>query len=164
MKKLLSLLAILTIVFFATSALAVTGTLGTQTMERGTTPSGKRFVTITVPWTSTAGGAFVATTDEITRADTSTYTVYIQNLRLKRMTTVPGATAPTDNYDITITTDDGEDILGGEGANRDTSTSETVTPAVGNAYQYPSFRTKLTINISNAGNAKTGTVILYFVE
>ena len=41
--------------------------------------------------------------------------------------TNPGATAPTDNYDITLPDSDGIDVLQGLGANRDTANSEYAT-------------------------------------
>lgn len=43
---------------------------------------------------------------------------------LQRLVTNPGATAPTDNWDVTITDEDAFDVLGGAGANRDTTTTE----------------------------------------
>lgn len=47
-----------------------------------------------------------------------------------QLVTNPGSPAPTDNYDITaIATNTGLDLLGGNGANRDTSTTETAAPA-----------------------------------
>jgi len=46
------------------------------------------------------------------------------------METNPGSTAPTDDYDIVINTAGGVDILGGAGANRDTSTTETAYPTI----------------------------------
>lgn len=46
------------------------------------------------------------------------------------LTTDPDAgTAPTDNYDITITDSDGIDVLLGAGANRDTANVEQVASA-----------------------------------
>ena len=44
--------------------------------------------------------------------------------QLLSLKTNPGATAPTDNYDITIEDGDAIDVLQGVGANRDTSNSE----------------------------------------
>lgn len=72
------------------------------------------------------------------------------------LVTDPGATAPTDNYDITVTDADSFDVLQGVGANRDTSTTETVNPPSVS----PAFG-KLTINITNAGDTKDGVATLY---
>lgn len=44
--------------------------------------------------------------------------------RLIQIVTDPGSTAPTDNYDITLVTAAGLDVLQGVGANRDTANTE----------------------------------------
>lgn len=74
-------------------------------------------------------------------------------------TTIPdgGGAAPTDNYDVTVTDADGHDILLGAGLNRDTATTEHVTGASLAA----AAASVLTVNVSNAGNANAGNVILY---
>jgi hypothetical protein len=97
-------------------------------------------------WTSTAGGAASDTTDE----------VYSGKVLL--LVTVPdGTDAPTDNYDITVTDEDSVDVLCGAGANRDTADTEYVQESslgvMGNS--------KLTLNVSAAGNAKKGEVYLF---
>lgn len=72
-------------------------------------------------------------------------------------TTIPsGAAAPTDNYDITITDAQGHDILLGAGANRDTANTEHVSTGMAGAAE-----SLLTINVTNAGDAKQGTAILW---
>jgi hypothetical protein len=95
-------------------------------------------------WTSDASG----NADLIT-----TKPYYGQVLAL---VTDPSATAPTDDYDITITDVEGYDVMQGAGANRDTANTETAVPAATSV----AFGT-LTLNVSNAGNAKSGVAILY---
>lgn len=75
------------------------------------------------------------------------------------LTTIPGAgaAAPDDNYDVAITDVDGHDVLLGAGANRDTLNTEHVTSATLACVA----GSKLTVAITNAGNANTGTVILW---
>ena len=69
---------------------------------------------------------------------------------------VPSATvAPTALYDVTITDDFGLDILGAAGANRSATASERVTPT---AIQYHG---NLSLNVSNAGDSKAGSIYLY---
>jgi hypothetical protein len=79
--------------------------------------------------------------------------------RLIGLATVPGtvATQPTDNYDITIADTDGVDLALGAGANRDNVNTEFVAEAsmAGVAHS------KLTIAVTNAGNAKAGTIYIY---
>lgn len=73
------------------------------------------------------------------------------------LVTDPGAAAPTDNYDVTVTDEGGEDVLAGAGADRDTANTEYVAEASLGAVA----GSALTLNITNAGNAKDGEVILY---
>lgn len=97
-------------------------------------------------WTSTAGGA---------ASDT---TVNAYSGKILGLATVPdGVAAPTDNYDVTVTDEDGMDVLMGGGADRDTADTEYVLSTSLGAVA----NDKLTLNISNAGNAKKGVVYLY---
>lgn len=76
-----------------------------------------------------------------------------------RLVTVPsgGGTAPTDDYDITVTDQDSTDVLMGAGANRDTANTEQVLASSLGCVA----NDKLTINVSNAGDGKKGTAYLY---
>ena len=69
--------------------------------------------------------------------------------------TDPGSTAPTDNYDITITDADGYDVMQGAGANRDTANTEQTVPTAKSVAFGP-----LTLNIATAGDQKTGVTVL----
>ena len=88
--------------------------------------------------------------------DQSVSQTFLWDGALVRMATNPGATAPTDNYDITLVDADGIDLLAGEGANRDTSTSEQVFPT-----NTPFHNGTVTFTIATAGAEKTGTCTLY---
>lgn len=96
-------------------------------------------------WLSTAGGA----------ADLITTKHYFGEV-IAVVTDPDGTDAPTDDYDITITDAEGYDVLQGAGANRDTANTETAVPAAKSV----AFGT-LTLNVTNAGNAKAGVVVLY---
>lgn len=76
-----------------------------------------------------------------------------------RLITNPGTAAPTDNYDIVVNDDDGYDVLIGGGANRDTSNTEQVVPS--SSVLGAMTNSKLTLGVSNAGDTKSGVVILY---
>jgi hypothetical protein len=97
-------------------------------------------------WISTAGGAAsLATTRPFSGV-------------IERLVTIPDAVdAPTTLYDITVTDEDGADILMGAGANR----SATVTEQVLASSLGCVANDLLTLNISAAGNAKKGVVVLY---
>lgn len=85
-------------------------------------------------------------------------TTHAYNGVIERLVTVPdGADAPTDNYDITITDEDDTDVLMGAGADRDTANTEQVLASSLGCVA----NDKLTLNVTNAGDAKKGTVYLY---
>lgn len=97
-------------------------------------------------WTSATGGTVVLETAK---------SYYGEVLALF---TDPGATAPTDNYDITIPDTEGYDVMQGAGANRDTANNETAVPTAKSV----AFG-KLTLTIANAGDEKTGVAVLYIL-
>ena len=100
-------------------------------------------------WTSDGSG----NADQIT-----TESYYGEVLAL---VTIPsgGGTAPTDNYDITITDSEGYDVMQAAGANRDTANTETAVPGSTSV-----AHGQLTLNVSNAGASKQGSAILYIKE
>lgn len=99
-------------------------------------------------WLSTAGGA----------ADLVTTVAY--DGLLERAVFIPdgGATQPDPNYDVTITDPDGVDVLAGLGANLDNAATVVKTHADGLTAVSGQL---LTLNVSGAGAANGGTVILY---
>lgn len=98
-------------------------------------------------WVSSAGGA----------ADATTVNSFCGKVEL--LATIPdgGGTQPTDLYDLTVTDVDGIDVLAGAGANRSNASTQTVVSSSLGAVCYST----LTLAITNAGNAKGGTVVLY---
>jgi hypothetical protein len=85
-------------------------------------------------------------------------TTYAYNGEVIRLVTDPGSVTPTDNYTVTVTDEDGNDILMGAAvANRDEANTEQVLASSLGCVA----NDKLTLNVSGAGNAKTGSVILY---
>lgn len=93
---------------------------------------------------------------------------------LIKVVTDPGTAAPTDNWDVIITDEEGVDVCAACMNSaaliaRDTSNTEQTylylqessgTPIGISAF--PVVCDKLTISIANAGNSKTGQVILYY--
>lgn len=122
---------------------------GTVTVSENLTGSVKK---ITWAWTSDASGNADKITDSVLDGE------------VLQLETVPsgGGTQPTDLYDITITDENSVDVLSGAGANRSNASNQSVWPvtAVG-AYAPSGVRGKLTLNVSNAGNTKSGTAILF---
>jgi len=105
---------------------------------------------LTIDWTSNADGDVAVAVSAANMAE-------IQGKFLNQIITNPGATAPADDYDLTLVDAHALDILGGAGANRDTANSELAIPA-----EYLLVDTALTFTIANAGNAKDGVVVFYF--
>ncbi len=102
---------------------------------------------IIFPWVSAAdGSATVATTG-------------VYDGKLIGLSTIPsgGGTAPTDNYDLTLTDSGSHDVLLGAGANRDTANTEHVAEASLGAVA----GSVLTLNVTNAGDSKQGTAVAY---
>lgn len=111
------------------------------------TPIGSPVSIIIWTFTSSAGGAASEQTKKVSG-------------KVKRMVTNPDNTdTPSANWDLTITDEDGVDILEGEGANRDPAGAGTSEEFV-----FPLsalVASKLTFTVANAGNAKKGVVKLY---
>ena len=117
--------------------------------------------TLRMEWTSNASGVVTATTSEA-RAGIVSGTVM-------RVTFKPGAATPSNGYDVTITDENGIDILVGQGANLSNAAASTVCPGVEftdgtttSLMQVAVFGV-LTLNVANAGNAKQGIVELVIV-
>lgn len=127
---------------------------GTVTPNRELLGGGSKVISkITLDWTSDASG----------NAD---LTVNLFGFLLKAVTD-PGAAAPTDNYDITLV-QNGVDMAGGILADRDTANNEIVYGLVKNGTDIAPLPPFLcgdhTFTVANAGNAKSGQVILYLAE
>lgn len=75
-----------------------------------------------------------------------------------QVVTDPGATAPSDNWDLTIIDPDSIDLLKGNGADRDTADTEYI---VGSTTNMLPAAGKLTFNVTNAGNQKQGAVYVW---
>lgn len=79
--------------------------------------------------------------------------------------TIPGlkgdktTTCPTALYDITLDDEYGYDVAGGVLANRSASVAETKVPS-----QPIPIDSEITVSISNAGNEKTGRIIILLKE
>lgn len=103
-------------------------------------------------WTSEDGGANGG------KATKTTENVYTGEII--RCVTIPGTdgSKPSDNYTVVINDEDGTDVLmGAATANRDEANTEQILASSLGCVA----NDKLSLNVSNAGNAKTGKVIIY---
>lgn len=77
--------------------------------------------------------------------------------------TDPGATVPTNDYDITLADSQGCDILGSEGDNRSSTTTQQAMLKIGNHYGPRYVEGPLTLGISgNSVNSALINVYIYF--
>jgi len=140
-------LAIALIVFYAGIMANAAGSSVTVTYTR----IGDVYTLVTYTWTADDSNGSVPATASKSLAG------YIV-----KVVTDPGATAPTDDYDITLTDSDGVDVMGGALADRDTANTEQAVPKIGAAYGGSFFTGALTLNISNNSvNSATGEVKVY---
>jgi hypothetical protein len=102
---------------------------------------------VTFDWESSSSGAADGTTTNYFTGE------------VIRMITDPGTAAPTADYDIVVNDADGYDILHGAGADRHTSNTEQVLSGTG--VLGSCVATRLTLAVTNAGDTKAGTLILY---
>jgi hypothetical protein len=85
--------------------------------------------------------------------------------RLVQLITNPGATAPTDNYDITLVDVDGADRLQGVGMNRDTANTEQAAVVFSGTALHPVVDAGETLTLTIAGNAvnsATTRIVLFY--
>jgi hypothetical protein len=99
-------------------------------------------------WTSSAGGAADATTTEYYTGSV------IQAAQIPN----GGGTQPTDQYDVTVVDADGVDVLNAKGAN---ISNAATTQHVKEDELGCVANSKLTLAVTNAGNAKAGVTIVY---
>jgi len=134
---------------------------GTVTVTSAYAPAGG-VTKVTFSWIANAAGA---ATIPATSSSTE-WPVTGRNVGcIAFVDTNPGSTAPTDNYDITLTNADGLDIMGGSLANRDTADTERAAPLIGTFAGCVAETSAFTLNITNNSvNSADGTVIVSIVE
>lgn len=126
---------------------------GTATQTE-TAWNGDQLASLEIAWISEDGGANAGKVDA---------TISKVHGTLEGVAFNPSATAaPTADYDVVINDVDGVDVLGGKGADLSDSTAtyhgEATTSPV-----FPRATTGLlTLAITNAGNAKEGTIRLFY--
>ncbi len=94
---------------------------------------------------------------------------------LIKIVTDPGSSAPDANWDVVLTDEEGVDLsvhmddvaIAALVARHTTTTLETYLPledtaGTGRVGAWPVVCDKLTITVNNAGNSKTGQIILYY--
>jgi len=104
---------------------------------------------------------FAWVSDDTTGVASGTTTFSVDG-QIHRITTDPGATAPTADYDITLKDDTGVDVLQGLAADRHTSNTEDVNVVYSSTSVHPLVKSPLTLAVTNAGNSKVGDLYVYY--
>lgn len=140
------------------------GSTTTITYDDGTDGSGRpgRYTKVLIDFlTDDTTGSVACTTRKIVG-------------QLIKIVTDPGSAAPTANWDVVLTDEEGVDLsihmddvaIAALIARHTTTTLETYLPledtaGTGRVGAFPVVCDKLTVTVNNAGNAKTGQIILY---
>lgn len=116
------------------------------------------FCISTVSWTAAANGSVTACQPE-----GLTGTVYGE---IYTVETDPGSTAPTADYDITLTDAAGNDVMGGAIGDRSATATERAAPLLTTGVEWPAaFVGPLTVNWSNNSvDSATGTIKIYWMR
>lgn len=156
MKRLFGICLVLVVLLWTTGAMAV----GSCTQTLKCFGNGNVCV-LTAAWTAHTDGNFTAVDVSATHLAT------LEGYLLFLMRTDPGSPAPTALYDITFTDAHG-DILGGMGANRSATATESVVPKIdgtNNLWGTAPWRTSLQLAITgNSTNGATGIIEFWFVK
>lgn len=87
----------------------------------------------------------------------------VKGMYLFLMETKPGTATPSNEYKIVLEDDLGVDLAGGELDKRSNSAAEQAVPKLNSkVFGDRVVAGGLTVKVSNAGNAKEGTLMLFF--
>lgn len=103
-----------------------------------------------IKWSFTAGSG--ASVNSIGSAQTS----YAYNGKVQMLATIPGTSAPSASWDITIKDQSSVDVLAVAGASRAATASWSVAASLGAV-----ANDKLTLAIANTGSSNSAAVILF---
>jgi len=96
---------------------------------------------------------------------TATDTGYPIEGYLMLVETDPSGTAiPSAAYTVTLTDANGVDVMGGALADRSTTTTEMTMPKLNGNYTIIPVVSTLEMDVTSAGNSKSGVIRIYFVR
>ena len=120
----------------------------------------KELIKVEIDWTADSSDGSVPQTD-FSGSDF----VKILGRKCVLAVTDPGATAPTDQYDIEILDEYGVDVMGASLTNRNATASEQAIPLISSLYVPRLCAGTWTFKLTNNSvNSATGKCILYFEE
>ncbi len=129
------------------------GEVATVTRDRHLLPGGKKMSHIVISWLSDDGDGSCSC-DIAAGLGESVLYGFLFSVKVKG-----GGTAPDNLFDVTLDDPDNLDIAVGNLANIAVATGKLYQPAQLIALMY-----EVTMEITNAGNAKTGSVELFILE
>lgn len=117
---------------------------------------------LTFSWTSGTDGAGTTATS----TDDGTFigqdiTSIIKGKILDMGKVIPGATTPTDAFDVVVNDEDSVDLFGGEFASCTSGSTTTAYPYDGTNYGTRLITGAITPQVTGAGNSKTGSIVLH---
>jgi len=115
-----------------------------------------------ISWTSGADGASTTTysTDDATLSGTK-ITDFIKGRILEMGEVTPGATTPTDAFDVVVNDKNSVDMFGGGFVNCTNGSTTTAYPYDGTNYGTRYITGAITPQVTNAGDSKTGEIVLH---
>jgi hypothetical protein len=141
----------------AVCAQAQTVTAGVGTADVQITTLDPLVHVIHIPWTADTAGTYSCTLHDVYG-------------KLGRVVFTPGAgdDAPTADYDVTVTDEDGEDVLGAKGTDLSATVRTSVACRTADATTTSTSETvvggALNVFITNAGESNKGTLRIYLLK
>ena len=145
MKKLL--LGILISLFM------VTASWGAESVDQSLQVGGEIQVLV-MEWTTDSSG-------DLTATDTG---YAIEGFLMLVETDPSGTAAPTADYDITLKDANGLDVMGGALSDRSATATEATMPLLNGNYTMLPIPSTLSMDVTSAGNSKSGVIRIYFVR
>lgn len=164
MKK-IAILLIVICLLIPTMSFAAGSVTATRTKIDVAFMAGRGIQKVVISWTADAADGTVPSTSLNTALAASGGIVPLVGWSCYMAVTDPGATAPTDDYDIVLNDEYGADIFGTAINDRDTTSTEQAFPIVATGtYRSRLVTGNLTFGLSNnAVNSAVGQCILYFI-
>jgi hypothetical protein len=114
--------------------------------------SGDGIYVLSMAWTTDGSGNFTATD---TAYNIDGYVLMVE-------TDPDGTAVPSADYDITLKTANGADVMGGALADRSATDAELALPIVSTTKTSVPVVGKLTFDVTGAGNDKKGVLNIYY--
>lgn len=117
----------------------------------------------TFAWTSdTAGSSTSTTSTDDGSFMTQTITEILKGKEIVGGAVIPGATTPTDAFDVVVNDENSVDLFGAAFGNCTAGSTTTSYPFDATVYGSKIVTGALTPQVTNAGSNKTGSVVLMF--